>query len=98
MKCVAELFVMDKWASDSRFVEKAWTTYSEPEPAFISIAASNWLMCVTKQRGITQVTVGGPASMATVTPIPVDAEFLGIVFSLGTLCRTCRSWAWSTER
>jgi AraC-like DNA-binding protein len=84
VKRAGELFVIDEWGSDSGFVEKAWRTSSEPEPVFISIAASHWQMVVTTQRGLTQVTVRGPETRATITPIPADAEFFGIVFSLGT--------------
>jgi AraC-like DNA-binding protein len=84
LKRAAELFVLDEWGSDSGFVERAWRTHSEPEPFFISIAASNWQVVVTTQRDITQVTVRGPETRATVTAIPADADFFGIVFSLGT--------------
>jgi AraC-like DNA-binding protein len=84
VKRAAELFVIDEWGSDSGFVEKAWRTDSEPEPAFISIATSRWQIVVTTRRDLTQLTVRGPETMATVTPIPADAEFFGIVFSLGT--------------
>jgi AraC-like DNA-binding protein len=84
MKRAAELFVIDEWGSDSGFVEKAWTSRSEAEPAFISIAVSRWQIVVTTQRDVTQLTVRGPETRATVTPIPADAEFFGIVFSLGT--------------
>jgi AraC-like DNA-binding protein len=84
VKRAAELFALDEWASDSGFVETAWTAHSEPEPAFISIAASHWHLCVTHQRGLTQFAVRGPQTRATITPIPADAEFFGIVFSLGT--------------
>jgi Helix-turn-helix domain len=84
MKRAAELFVIDEWGSDSGFVEKAWRSHSVPEPAFISIAASHWQIVVTTQRDRQQVTVRGPETKATVSPIPEDAEFFGIVFSLGT--------------
>jgi hypothetical protein len=84
LKRAAELFVMDEWGSDSGFVERAWRTHSEPEPAFISIAASHWQIVVTTQRDLTQITLRGPETRATVTAIPADAEFFGIVFSLGT--------------
>jgi len=78
------LFVMDEWGSDSGFVEKAWRTSSEPEPFFISVAASHWQIVVTTQRDLTQLTVRGPETRATITAIPADAEFFGIVFSLGS--------------
>jgi AraC-like DNA-binding protein len=84
LKRAAELFVIDEWGSDSGFVEKAWRTRSEPEPFFISVAASHWQIVVTTQRDFTQITVRGPETSATVTAIPADAEFFGIVFSLGT--------------
>jgi AraC-like DNA-binding protein len=84
LKRAAELFVLDEWGSDSGFVEKAWRANSEPEPFFISVAASNWQVVVTTQRDITQLTLRGPETRATVTAIPADAEFFGIVFSLGT--------------
>jgi AraC-like DNA-binding protein len=84
LKRAAELFVIDEWDSDSAFVDKTWTSRSEPDPAFISVAASRWQMVVTTGSDATQVTVRGPETKATVTPIPAGAEFFGIVFSLGT--------------
>jgi AraC-like DNA-binding protein len=84
VKRAAELFVIDEWALRSGFVERAWQSRSEPEPAFMSIATSHWHMCVTRQRDRTQFTVRGPETRATVTAIPADAVFFGIVFSLGT--------------
>jgi AraC-like DNA-binding protein len=84
VKRAGELFVIDEWGSDSGFVEKVWKTDSEPEPAFISIAASRWQIVVTTQRDLTQLIIRGPETRASVSPIPADAEFFGIVFSLGT--------------
>jgi SAM-dependent methyltransferase len=46
MKRAAELFAIDEWGSDSRFVEKAWTSRSEPEPEFISVAVSRAVVFV----------------------------------------------------
>jgi len=84
VKRAVDLFVLDEWASDSRFVQRAWRTHSVPEPTFISVAASHWEIVVTTQRGVTQVTIRGPETRATTVPIPDDAEFFGIEFSLGT--------------
>ena len=84
MKRAAELFAIDEWGSHSRFVEKAWTSCSEPEPAFISVAVSRWHIVVTTRRDELQLTVRGPETTATVTSIPADTEFFGIVFRLGT--------------
>jgi hypothetical protein len=38
---------IDEWNSDSGFVDKAWTSHSESEPAFISIAVSRRQIVVT---------------------------------------------------
>src|SRR5690242_19816403 len=84
LKRATELFVIDELGSDSGFVERAWRAHSEPEPFFISVAASHWQIVVTAQRGVTRLTIRGPQMRATVTAIPADAEFFGIVFSLGT--------------
>jgi hypothetical protein len=84
VKRAAELFAIDEWGSDPEFVEKAWSTQSEPEAAFMSIAVSRWHIVVTTQRGLTRLTLRGPETRASVTSIPADVEFFGIVFSLGT--------------
>jgi helix-turn-helix protein len=84
MKRAGELFAIDEWGSTSGFIEKSWRTHSEPESAFLSIAASRWQMVFITQRGFTSLSVRGPETIATVTKVPEDAEFFGIVFSLGT--------------
>jgi hypothetical protein len=84
LKRAAELFTIDEWATDSYYVERAWQSQSEPEPFFMSVAESHWQMVVTTQRDVTQLTVRGPDTRATITAIPADAEFFGITFSLGT--------------
>lgn len=48
------------------------------------MAAGHWEMVVTRERGAARLTVRGPETRATRMPIPQDAEFLGIQFSLGT--------------
>jgi hypothetical protein len=65
-------------------VEQVWQTHSESDDGFIAVAASHWEMVVTRHPDTTQVTVLGPGTHAQVAPIPQDAEFLGIQFSLGT--------------
>ncbi len=84
VKRAVELFAIEGRPSRSPFVEETWWARSEPEDAFISVAASHWEMCVTRQRGSAWLTVRGPHTKATITPIPADAEFFGIRFSLGT--------------
>jgi AraC-like DNA-binding protein len=84
MKRAAELFTFDLRSSRSPLIEQTWQTRSEPEQSFISVAVSHWEMVVTRQRGAAWLTVRGPETKATTAPVPEDAEFFGIQFSLGT--------------
>ncbi len=84
MKRAVELFTVEGRPSLSPFVEETWQTRSEPEESFISVAASHWEMVVTRQWAAARLTVRGPETKATTVPIPQDAEFFGIQFSLGT--------------
>jgi hypothetical protein len=84
MKRATELFAIDERSSSSPFVDKTWHTRSEPAASFISIAVTHWEMVVTRQAGAAHLTVRGPETRATTVPIPEDAEFFGIQFSLGT--------------
>jgi len=77
-------FVFEGRPSDSPFVETVWRTRSEGGGSFTSLAATNWEMVVTKQKGKTFLTVRGPETKAMPAPVPEDAEFFGIVFKLGT--------------
>lgn len=70
--------------SDSSFVEMVWRTQSEGGGSFISAATSNLEMVITKQKDITTFTLRGPETKASHAPIPEDAEFLGILFKVGT--------------
>ena len=84
MKRAAELFTFELRSSRSPLIEQTWQTRSEPEQSFISVAVSHWEMVVTRQRGAARLTVRGPETTATTAPVPPDAEFFGIQFSLGT--------------
>ena len=84
MKRAVELFALEVRSSQSRLVEETWQSRSEPEESFISVAATHWEMVVTRQRGSARMTVRGPETRATAVPIPQDAEFFGIQFSVGT--------------
>jgi AraC-like DNA-binding protein len=84
MKRAVELFTFERRSSRSPLIEQTWQTRSEPEESFISVAVSHWEIVVTRQRGIARLTVRGPETKATTSPIPGDAEFFGIQFSLGT--------------
>lgn len=84
MKRAVELFALERRSSRWSFIEETWWARSEPEDSFISVALSHWQMVVTRQRGVAWLTVRGPETKATTVPIPQDAEFVGIKFSLGT--------------
>ena len=98
MKRAAELFAIDEWGWDSRFVEKAWTSRSEPEPAFISVAVSRWHIVVTTRCDVAELTVRGPETTATATPIPAVPSSSGSCSVSGRSCLRCRLRAWSTGR
>jgi AraC-like DNA-binding protein len=84
MKRAVELFAREVRSSRSPLVAETWQSRSEPEESFISVAATHWEMVVTRQRGSARLTMRGPETRATIVPIPHDAEFFGIQFSVGT--------------
>jgi AraC-like DNA-binding protein len=77
-------FIFEGRASNSPFVETIWRTHSQSGGSFISLAASQWEMVVTRQAARTTLTVRGPETKAVMAPIPENAEFFGIIFKLGT--------------
>jgi hypothetical protein len=84
MKRASELFRFERRSSRSPLIEQTWQTQSESDEAFISGAVSHWEIVVTRQEGTVWLTVRGPESKASAAPIPLHAEFFGIVFSHGT--------------
>lgn len=83
MKRAVELFTIERRSACSPFVTETWQARTEPDEAFISVAASHWEMVVTRQCGAARLTVRGPETKATAVAIPENAEFFGIQFSLG---------------
>lgn len=79
-----ERFIFEAKASDSAWVEAIWHTHSLGGGDFMSQAETHWGMVFTKRAGLVSVTVRGPETHSSPAPIPTDAEFLGIVFKLGT--------------
>jgi AraC-like DNA-binding protein len=79
----AQIFTFDEARVTSSLAETAWSTRSEPFASFTSVAVAQWKMVVTKQRGHTDLTIRGPETRATASPIPEDATFLGVTFRLG---------------
>ncbi len=71
-------------SSDSPLVEKVWRSRSERRGSFVSIAATNFEMAVTRLRGRTFLTLRGPEAKATIADCPAEGEWVGIRFRLGT--------------
>lgn len=90
VKRAVELFTLERRPSRTSFVDETWQARSETEESFISVAASHWEMVVTRQCGAARLTVRGPETKATTVPVPRDAEFFGIQFSLGTFMPSLR--------
>ena len=71
--------------SDSPFVERVWRCHSEGATPFLSIAASNCELVVSRLGGKVTMTVRGPETRATpLGDCPGDGEWLGILLKLGT--------------
>ena len=78
------LFRSEERLSDSPFVDRIWCAQTERTGDFLSIAASQWEMVVSKYQGETAITVRGPETK--VTPMHVNlvgGEFFGIIFKYG---------------
>jgi len=70
--------------SDSQYVERVWRSRSDDVERMTSIATPHWDLVTWEHRGQVSVSVRGPESMASRAPVPEDATFFGISFSLGT--------------
>ena len=80
------IFTFDERLSDSPFVERIWSAQSERTGDFLSVAASQWEMVVSRYHGETTMTVRGPETKATPLHVTlVGSEFFGIVFRHGTV-------------
>src|SRR5450755_2505810 len=77
-------FVFQERPSDAPFVERVWRMQSQHAGSFISPAASQWEIVITKHQGKTAFIVRGPATRAIPADFPADVEYFGIVFKLGT--------------
>jgi hypothetical protein len=78
------IFNFEERFSDSPFVDRIWRTQSERTGDFLSVAASQWEMVVSKYQGETTITVRGPETKATAVRVNhVGGEFFGILFKYG---------------
>lgn len=70
--------------SDHPFVEKVWRCHSERADTFLSVAASNFEMVVTRLGGKNFLTLRGPETTATTLDCPAEGEWTAIRFKVGT--------------
>ncbi len=70
--------------SDSPYVERVWRSRSHDVDRMTSIATAHGELIIWAQAGQINVTVRGPELAASQAPVPEDATFFGITFSLGT--------------
>ena len=84
MKRAVELFRFETRPSRSPLIASIWQTQSGDEGSFISVAEARWEIVVTRQPGYSWLVVRGPETKASIAPVPRDAEFFGIQFTLGT--------------
>src|SRR5438094_8251880 len=71
-------------ASDHPFVERVWRCRSDRADTFLSVAANNFEMVLTRLGRETFFTLRGPETTATTLDCPAEGEWLGIRFKLGT--------------
>ena len=73
----------DTRPSDAPFVQAVYRARSIGGGSFVSTAASHWEMVITKQKENITLSIRGPETKASPSPIPTDAEFLGVIFKHG---------------
>jgi hypothetical protein len=76
--------VFDERPSDSPLVERVWRCHSERAGRFLSVAATQSEICVTRLRGKVYITLRGPEMHATTANCPGEGEWFAIRFKLGT--------------
>lgn len=70
--------------SDSPYIERVWRSRSQDVHQMMAVAAPHWDLVFWEQSGQVSAAVQGPETRATPAPVPEDATFFGISFSLGT--------------
>ena len=68
-------------------VDRVWRTRSDAADSMTSAARTCCQLILTRTRGRLHAGLRGPETRATTTPVPAEAEFLGIRFTLGVVLR-----------
>jgi AraC-like DNA-binding protein len=80
----SQIFDIEQVDPGSPLADNVWRARSVPLASFTSVATPYWQMVVTRHRDRAFFTVRGPETRPSVSPIPQDAEFVGVQFRLGT--------------
>lgn len=77
------IIVFEDRLSDSPFIERVWRSHSTHGGPFLSVAAGNIELVVTRLPGQTMITLRGPETRATVVQCPPNGRWVAIRFRLG---------------
>jgi AraC-like DNA-binding protein len=80
----SEFIHFEDRVSDHPFVERVWRCHSERAAGFLSVAANNFEMVVTRLGGSSFLTLRGPETTATTLDCPGEGEWIAIRFKVGT--------------
>jgi AraC-like DNA-binding protein len=78
------MFLIEERLSELPCVERVWTAHNERAGEFLSIAAANCELVVSRYRDQLCLTVRGPETRVTRSDCSVEGEWLGIRFKPGT--------------
>ena len=84
MQTKSEFIHFEDRASDHPFVEKVWRCRSDRADTFLSVAANNFELVLTRLAGKAFLTLRGPETMATTMACPAEGEWIAIRFKVGT--------------
>jgi hypothetical protein len=84
LRRASRIFDIEQADPGSPLADNVWRARSVPWASFTSVATPYWQIVVTRQRDRAFVTVRGPETGPSVSPIPQEAEFVGVQFRLGT--------------
>lgn len=79
--------------SDSSWISTVWTCTSENITTMTAVASETWGLVFWEERGAPQAAIVGPETRTCCAPVPPEAEFVGIQFTVGTSLRTMSTLA-----
>jgi AraC-like DNA-binding protein len=81
---MSEFIHFEERPSDHPFVERIWRCRSERADSFLSVAANNFEIALTRLEGRSFLTLRGPETAATALDCPAEGEWIAIRFKIGT--------------